>query len=158
MRIEPGNLGDPRVVELLRLHVTSARSNTEPGSAHALDLAGLRSPAISFWTLWDGDELIAIGALKRLSADHGEIKSMHTAQAARRRGAGSAMLNHLIGLARKGGMSRVSLETGSWDYFRPAHSLYRKHGFVECPPFADYNPDRNSIFMSLDLTGSGCQL
>jgi len=94
---------------------------------------------------------VGIGALKRLSAHHGEIKSMHTAAAMRRRGAGRAMLRHIIAVARASGMSRLSLETGSWDYFRPAHALYRNHGFQKCPPFADYVPDPNSIFMSLDL-------
>lgn len=79
---------------------------------------------------------------------------MHTAQAMRRRGAGSAMLRHIIATARAMGMSRLSLETGSWEYFRSARELYRSHGFVLCPPFADYVPDPNSVFMSLDLRES----
>src|SRR5262249_14204640 len=137
--------------ELLQVHLSSARAATAPGSAHALDIEGLKSPDISFWTIWDDDTLVGIGALKRLSAHHGEIKSMHTAAAVRRRGAGRAMLRHLIAAGRAGGISRLSLETGSWDYFRPAHALYRSHGFQECPPFAGYVPDPNSIFMSLDL-------
>ena len=139
---------------LLRVHVTQARAQTAPGSAHALDLDGLRSPEISFWTMWEDETLLGFGALKRLSADHGEVKSMHTVQAMRRRGAGSAMLRHLIAAARADGMSRLSLETGSWDYFQPAQALYRSHGFVECPPFADYVLDPNSVFMTLDLRGS----
>ena len=151
IRITPGDFGDPRVVDLLQTHVTAARSETARGSAHALDLAGLQSPDIGFWAMWDGDALLAVGALKRLSPDHGEVKSMHTAQAARRRGAGSAMLRHIIESARGQGLKRLSLETGSWDYFRPAQALYRSHGFVECAPFADYKPDPNSVFMSLDL-------
>ena len=154
LRIIPGDFGDPRVADLLRVHVTQARAQTAPGSAHALDLDGLRSPEISFWTMWEDETLLGFGALKRLSADHGEVKSMHTAQAMRRRGAGSAMLRHLIAAARADGMSRLSLETGSWDYFRPAQALYRSHGFVECPPFADYVLDPNSVFMTLDLRGS----
>lgn len=153
-RIIPGDFGDPRVVALLRVHVTQARAETAPGSAHALDLDGLRSPEISFWTMWEDETLLGCGALKRLSADHGEVKSMHTAQAMRRRGAGSAMLRHLIAAARAEGMSRLSLETGTWDFFRPAQALYRSHGFVECPPFADYVLDPNSVFMTLDLSGS----
>src|SRR5207248_3478742 len=95
--------------------------------------------------------LLGIGALKRLSPRHGEIKSMHTAAARRGKGAGSAMLEHIIASARACGMSRLSLETGSWDYFRPARALYARHGFRECPPFADYVPDPNSVFMTLDL-------
>ena len=79
---------------------------------------------------------------------------MHTAQSMRRRGAARAMLAHIIAAARARGMSRLSLETGSWEYFRPAHALYRSHGFVECPPFANYGPDPNSVFMSLDLRES----
>jgi putative acetyltransferase len=154
MRITIGDFSDPRVVELLHVHLTGARAETAPGSAHALDLAGLQSPDISFWTIWEGETLLGVGALKRLSPDHGEVKSMHTAQSARRRGAARAMLRHIIASAREAGMSRLSLETGSWEYFRPAHALYRSHGFVDCPPFADYMPDPNSVFMSLDLGGS----
>jgi putative acetyltransferase len=151
MQITPGDLADSRVIDLLRYHFTTARAQTAPGSAHALDLKGLQSPDITFWTAWDGETLIAMGALKQLSLDHGEMKSMHTIAAARRKGVGSAMLQHLIAFARSRGMSRLSLETGSWDYFRPAVALYRSHGFVECPPFGDYVPDPNSIFMTLDL-------
>jgi len=151
MQIIPGDLTDPRVVDLLHYHLTNSRANTAPGSAHALDLKALQSPDINFWTAWDGETLVAMGALKRLSEDHGEVKSMRTAQAAQRKGVGSAMLRHIMSAARSRGISRLSLETGSWDYFRPAMALYRKHGFIECPPFADYVPDPNSIFMTLDL-------
>jgi len=154
MRIVEGDLRDPRVVDLLHIHLTSARAETAPGSAHALDLTGLQSPDISFWTIWDAETLVGVGALKRLSADHGEIKSMHTAQSMRGKGAGSAMLRHIIATARASGVSRLSLETGSWEYFRPARAFYRSHGFVECPPFADYVLDPNSVFMSLDLQQS----
>lgn len=113
-----------------------------------------------FWSAWDGDLLIGVGALQRLSESHGEIKSMHVVQGRRRSGAGSAMLLHIIDAARAVGMTRLSLETGSWPYFQPARALYRKHGFVECPPFGDYTPDPNSIFMTVEVraicgTGSG---
>ena len=151
MKITLGDLTDPRVVDLLRYHLTSARAHTAPGSAHALDLVGMQAPNITFWTAWDGETLVAVGALNQLSEDHGEVKSMHTVQATRRKGVGSAMLEHIISVARSRRISRLSLETGSWDYFRPAVALYRKHGFIECPPFADYVPDPNSIFMTLDL-------
>lgn len=154
MRIIQGDLSYPRVVGLLQVHLTTARGATAPGSAHALDISGLQSPDISFWTIWDDETLLGVGALKQLSADHGEIKSMHTVQSMRRRGAGRAMLHHIVAIARANGMSRLSLETGSWDYFRPAHALYRSHGFVECQPFADYVLDPNSVFMSLDLRKS----
>jgi putative acetyltransferase len=151
MRIIPADLSDQRVIDLLRFHLTTSRAHTALGSAHALDLEGLQSPDIKFWTAWDGETLVAMGALKQLSEDHGEVKSMRTAQAAQRKGMGSAMLRHIISVARSRGISRLSLETGSWDYFRPAVAFYRSHGFVECPPFADYVLDPNSIFMTLDL-------
>ena len=154
MRIIQGDLSDQRVVNLLHTHIARARAETAPGSAHALDLTGLQSPDISFWTIWDDETLLGTGALKWLSANHGEVKSMYTAQSSRRRGAGSTVLRHIIAAARASGMSRLSLETGSWDYFLPAQALYRSHGFVECPPFADYVLDPNSIFMSLDLRES----
>ena len=154
IRIIDGDFSDSRVTALLEAHITSARAQTAPGSAHGLNLTALQSPDIKFWTIWDDDILLGIGALKWLSPTHGEVKSMHTAQSVRRKGVGSAMLHHIIATARASGMSRLSLETGSWDYFRPAHALYRKHGFVECPPFGDYAADPNSIFMSLDLRAS----
>ena len=151
MNITLGDLADPRVVDLLEYHLTSARAQTAPGSAHALDIRGLQSPNITFWTTWDDGTLVAVGALKLLAEDHGEVKSMHTVQSARRKGIGSAMLQHIIAFARSRDISRLSLETGSWDYFQPAIALYRKHGFVECQPFADYLQDPNSVFMTLDL-------
>ena len=151
MHIVEGGLDDPGVVELLHTHTTRARAETAPGSAHALDLSGLRAPEVTFWSAWEDDAVVGVGALKRLSADHGEIKSMYTAKAARGRGVGSAMLRHIMAAARGHGISRVSLETGSWPYFAPARALYGRHGFVECPPFGDYREDPNSVFMTLDL-------
>jgi len=151
MKIVEGDLDDPKIIELLQFHITTSAAQTEPGSAHALDAGALRSHDIEFWATWEGDDLLGFGALKQLSRDHGEIKSMHVTQAQRRRGAGKALLDHLIRRAQERGMRRLSLETGSWDYFRPAQALYRTYGFVECAPFADYRPDRNSIFMTLDL-------
>jgi putative acetyltransferase len=149
--IIPGDLDDPRVRALLEHHVTSARAATAPGSDHALDPEGLRAPDITFWAAWDDDVLLGVGALKRLSNDHGEIKSMHTVLDRRSRGVGSAMLLHIIDAARARGMSRLSLETGSWEYFVPARELYKRHGFVECPPFGEYVSDPNSVFMSRKL-------
>ena len=153
MQIRTGDTFDPRVVALLDHHVTAARAQTAPGSAHALDLAGLRAPDIAFWTGWVGDTLVATGALKTLSDDHGEVKSMHTQQVARRRGYGGQMLRHIIAEAHARGMARLSLETGSWDYFKPAHALYRAHGFVPCGPFEGYVEDTNSLFLTLELIG-----
>src|ERR1700731_2343566 len=105
MRIIHGDFSDVRVVDLLHIHLTIARAETAPGSAHALDLTGLQSPDISFWTIWEDETLLGVGALKRLSADHGEIKSMHTAQAARGRGVGRTALRHIIANPRASGLS-----------------------------------------------------
>ena len=151
MKITDGGLDDPRVQRLLAHHFTSARAETAPGSAHVLDLSGLKSRDVYFWTAWDGEAVMGVGALKRLSESHGEIKSMHTGQAYRRKKVGSAMLEHIIAEARKMGLSRLSLETGSWPYFAPARELYSRHGFVECPPFGSYVTDPNSVFMTLEL-------
>ncbi len=147
----PGDLDDPRVAGLLLHHMETARAQTAPGSAHALDLSGLRAPDIAVRTLWSGDTVVATGALRRLSADEGELKAMHTAAAFRRRGAGRLMLARLIDEARAAGMRRLSLETGSWDYFIPSRALYAALGFRECGPFGTYRADPNSVFMTLDL-------
>ncbi|WP_157217610.1 GNAT family N-acetyltransferase [Flavisphingomonas formosensis] len=151
MHILPGDFGDPRIIALLSTHLARARAQTAAGSAHALDLSGLQAPDIRFWALWQEEELLGLGALRRLPDRHGEVKSMHIAEPFRGRGAGSAMLAHIIAAARSDGLARLSLETGSWDYFLPARRLYARHGFVECAPFGDYAPDPNSVFMTLDL-------
>lgn len=149
--IHANRLDDPSVIALLDHHVTTARAQTAPESAHALDLSGLKAPGISFWSAWDGETVVGVGALKRLDGGHGEVKSMHTAKAARGKGVASLMLIHITGQARKSGMRRLSLETGSQAYFLPAVALYKKHGFVACPPFGDYKLDPNSLFLTLDL-------
>lgn len=151
VEVREGGLDDPRVIELLAIHTLAARAQTARGSAHALEASDLRSADIRFWTAWDGDRVLGTAALKRLSPSHGEIKSMHTVETARRRGVGSALLRHVIHAARAAGMRRVSLETGSWPYFLPARAFYARHGFVECEPFGAYAPDPNSIFMTLDV-------
>jgi putative acetyltransferase len=151
MNIINGGLDDPRVQQLLAYHFASARAETAPGSAHALDLTGLKSSDVYFWSAWEGEIAIGIGALKLLSAAHGEVKSMHAEQSQRRKGVGRAILRRIIARAREMRLSRLSLETGSRPYFNPAHELYLRHGFVECQPFGRYVVDRNSIFMTLEL-------
>ena len=151
LHIIEGGLDDPRVVALLHIHRTRARAETAQGSGHALDVSGLRASEMTFWSAWEGDTVVGVGALKRLGPEHGEIKSMHTAEAARGRGVGSAMVRHIIAAARTRGMTRLSLETGSWSYFLPARALYARHGFVECGPFGEYREDPNSVFMTLAL-------
>jgi len=154
MRIAEGGLSDPLVIALLQTHVMRARAETAVGSAHALDLSGLAAPGISFWTIWEGDALLGCGALKVLAAGHGEVKSMHVAEAARGRGVGRLMLRHIMDVARARGMARLSLETGAWAYFAPARALYARHGFVVCGAFAPYVADANSVFMTVGL-GAG---
>ena len=151
VEIVAGGLADPQVIHLLSVHLSTARAQTAPESAHALDVSGLQAPEISFWSAWEQGKLLAVGALKRLSTTHGEVKSMHTAEAARGRGIGSAMLRHIIDVARMSGMAKLSLETGSSDYFKPAVELYERHGFVACAPFDGYRPDPNSLFFTRDL-------
>jgi putative acetyltransferase len=151
MKIMDGGLDDSRVQALLAYHFSTARAETSPGSAHALDLSGLRQPDIDFWSGWDEERVIVIGALKRLSESEGEIKSMHTEQSCRRKGAASMMLRHIIARARELGFSRLNLETGSQPYFAPARELYKRHGFVECAPFGSYVLDPNSVFMTQGL-------
>lgn len=151
MQIRAGGLDQPQVIALLHHHVASSRAQTADGSAHALDLTGLSAADIRFWSAWEAEMLMGVGALRLLSADHGEVKSMHVAEIARRRGVGMAMLAHIAGEARSLGIGRLSLETGSWDYFRPAHALYRRFGFVECAPFGPYRADPNSLFMTIEL-------
>ncbi len=122
-----------------------------PESVHALDLDKLRSPDITFWSAWEGPLLLGCGALKQLSEKHGEIKSMRTPDALRRRGAGRAMLAHIVAVARARGYERLSLETGSVPGFEPALKLYESFGFECCGPFGDYVEDPYSVFMTLSL-------
>lgn len=151
MQIVRGNLADPRIVALLRHHFDMCHAVTPPGSAHVFDVSRLAAPELDFWAAWDGDTLLGVGAMKPLDARQGEVKSMHTSEAARRRGVGSALLRHIIETSRARGLTRLSLETGSFGYFEPAVALYKSHGFEECPPFGDYKPDPNSVFLTLAL-------
>lgn len=149
--IKMNNLDSPEVAELLREHLRCMSSVSPRESCHALDLEGLRSPEITFWSVYTGGELAGCGALRALDPRHGEIKSMRTAQAHLRKGVGSFVLQQIIAEAERRGYRRLSLETGSMAYFKPAHSLYRKFGFTPCPPFAEYREDPNSLFMSRTL-------
>lgn len=145
------DLSRPEVQELLREHLTSMYRLSPPESVHALDIDGLRGSGLTFWTVWDGSLLLGCGALKELDPAHGEVKSMRTPAHLRRRGAGRAILAHIVSEARARGYKRLSLETGSPDAFKPAQKLYESFGFVYCGPFGDYRLDPYSVFMSLDL-------
>lgn len=151
MEIREGGLDDGRVAALLKLHFDTNVSVTPEGSVHAFELDRLRAPDIHFWSAWDGETLLGVGALKALTPEHGEVKSMHVSAAARRRGVGAAILLHITQAARALGLSRLSLETGSFEFFEPARALYGRHGFVECAPFGEYEPDPNSTFMTREI-------
>lgn len=148
MHIRPDDLSSPAIHALLEEHLRDMHAQSPRESVHALDLDGLRHPAISFWSAWDGEVLLGCAALRELSSDHAEIKSMRTPKALRRRGAGRALLEHLIAVAHTRGYQRLSLETGSQPAFAPAQQLYRQAGFEVCPPFGDYTADPNSVFMT----------
>jgi putative acetyltransferase len=151
MKIELDDLSRPQIHALLNEHLQNMYAVSPPESVHALDLDRLRRPEITFWSAWEGSELVGCGALKELDPRHGEIKSMRTPEVLRRRGAGRALLTHIIQVARSRGYQRLSLETGSQDAFKPAQTLYASAGFAVCGPFGDYIEDPNSVFMSLRL-------
>jgi putative acetyltransferase len=151
MKIDVDDLSRPAIHALLQEHLRGMHELSPPESVHALDLERLRQPGITFWSAWDGTELLGCGALKELDRHHGELKSMRTPNARRRRGAGRALLGHILAVARARGYARVSLETGSADAFRPAWTLYESVGFVRCGPFGDYAEDPHSVFMTLSL-------
>ena len=151
------SIEDPRtpdVRELLARHLAFTNSQSPPEDVHALDVEGLLDPTVTFFSLRDDGGLLGIGALKHIDDEHAEVKSMHTAQAARGRGVARTILRHLIAVARERGYSRISLETGSMDAFAPARTLYASAGFTPCEPFGDYRPSRHSSFMTLSLNGS----
>lgn len=151
MIIREGGLDDPQVMALLRVHAAGMLAASPEESCHFLDLSGLRRPEISFWSGWEGEALIAIGAVKRLNVTLCEIKSMRTVPDRLRSGAGAQILSKLIAQARAMGMQQISLETGTAEAFAPAVSLYRKFGFTDCGPFGDYQPDPHSRFMTRSL-------
>lgn len=151
MHIRLGDFDDPQVIALLRLHLEGMHAASPPGMVHALDVSGLRSPGISFFTAWAGAALLGMGALKELDAASGEIKSMRTAPAHLRKGVAAAMLEHLITVARARGYRRLSLETGSGEVFEPALALYRRRGFADGPAFGNYQKTDFNQFLHLEL-------
>ncbi len=151
MRIEIDDLTRPQVLALLNEHLTNMYELSPPESVHALDVSKLRGSDITFWTVWEDGKLLGCGALKELSPTHGEVKSMRTPQQMRRRGAGRAVLTHIVGVARERAYRLLSLETGSAEAFLPAQKLYESFGFGYCGPFGAYKDDPNSVFMELRL-------
>ena len=151
MRIREDDLKGGAVERLLREHLEDMHEITPPESVHALDLEALRSPGITFWSAWEGEELVGCGALKELDPRSGEIKSMRTAVDHRGRGVASEILEHIIGESRRRGYECLSLETGSMAEFAPARALYERYGFEYRGPFGDYTDDPNSVFMAKRL-------
>lgn len=147
--------GADDVVALLAAHTAFANEHSAPQDVHALDLEGLRKPDVTFFTGRCDGELLVVGAIKRLGGDHYELKSIHTAAAARGKGVGRTMVERLLAEATAAGATRVSLETGSMEAMVPARSLYRSLGFVECPPFADYRETASSVCMTLEIESEG---
>lgn len=153
MEIRIDDLSSPEIIGLLREHLHSMTLHSPPESIHALDVDALRKPEITFWSVWDGSELMGCGAIKQLNPEHGEIKSMRTASAHLRKGVAAALMRHILDEAQRRSYQRLSLETGSMEAFTPAHRLYASFGFKECAPFADYVEDPYSIFMTRELRG-----
>ena len=151
MHIEIDDLTRPEIHALLNEHLQHMYELSPPENVFALDLSRLRQPDITFWTAWEGATLVGCGALKQLDGTHAEVKSMRTPNAIRRKGAGRAILEHIIAVARERSYERLSLETGTASAFVPAHRLYASAGFVNCGPFGDYVEDPHSIFMTLNL-------
>ncbi len=151
MHIRVDDLSGPEIRTLLEEHMRNMHELSPPESVHALSLEELRQPGVTVWTAWSEDELMGCGALKELDPVHGEIKSMRTATAHRRKGVGRAILEVIVGEARRRSYQRLSLETGSMEEFGPARRLYESFGFVYCRPFADYVDDPNSVYMTLAL-------
>ncbi|WP_203992074.1 GNAT family N-acetyltransferase [Sphaerisporangium rufum] len=151
MRIVVDDLSGPGIAAFLAEHIEQMRAITPLESKHALDLAGLRRPEVTFWSVLDGDAVVGCGAVQRLDDRHAELKSMRSAPARTRAGIASRLLEHILAEAKGMGFTRLSLETGSADFFLPARRLYEKFGFDYCEPFAGYRLDPHSVYMTRTL-------
>ncbi|MGM0815491.1 MAG: GNAT family N-acetyltransferase [Bacillota bacterium] len=151
MYIQQDALTDGRIEQLISGHVEEMKEHSPPESIHALPLDDLKKQDVTVWSVWDGEELLGCGAIKELSSEHGEIKSMRTAALHMRKGVARQMLTYLLQEAKQRGYTRVSLETGAMAFFEPARRLYESFGFQYCPPFGSYQEDPNSLFMTKEL-------
>tara|TARA_B100001996_G_scaffold164019_1_gene125078 strand:- start:1496 stop:1951 length:456 start_codon:yes stop_codon:yes gene_type:complete len=151
MKSLENNFDHPEVNNLLTKHFIELRSVSPEGSAHVLDIPGLKTPSIKFWSLWDNNQLIGCGALKFLDETHGEFKSIRVADKHRKKGMGEKIISHLITEAKKIGIKRLSIETGAGEFFSPARKLFKKFGFKACKPFAHYKEDPNSCYFDLEI-------
>jgi putative acetyltransferase len=143
------NFDNYEVHDLLIKHFIELKSVSPEGSAHVLDISGLKDPSIKFWSLWENVDLIGIGALKFLDKNHGEFKSIRVDDQHRKKGNGLKVINHLINEAKKIHIKKLSLETGAGQFFAPARKLFIKSGFKVCEPFSHYKKDANSVYMSM---------
>ena len=143
-----GNFDNPKVHKLLSKHFVELRAASPKGSAHVLDIPGLKIPSIKFWSIWQNENLIGCGALKFLDKDHGEFKSIRIHDNFRNKGYGMNVVNHLINEAKKLKIKRLSIETGAGDFFLPARKLFNKCEFKECQPFGHYKEDVNSVYFT----------
>ena len=151
MKSIKNNYDDPKVNELLTKHFIELRSVSPEGSAHVLDISGLKVPSIRFWSLWDKNELLGCGALKFLDKEHGEFKSIRVSDKHRGKGVGEKIISHLIDQAKQIGIKKLSIETGAGDFFSPARKLFIKFGFKNCKPYAHYKEDPNSCYFNLEI-------
>ena len=146
-----GNFDHPEVNELLKKHFVELRAASPEGSAHVLDIPGLKVESIKFWSLWENEKLLGCGALKFLDKHHGEFKSIRVHDDFRQKGKGLKIIEHLIGEAKKLNIIRISIETGAGDFFKPARKLFKKCDFKTCKPFAHYKEDINSVYLTKSI-------
>ena len=149
-----GNFDHPEVNELLIKHFIELRAASPEGSAHVLDISGLKVPSIKFWSLWEDDKLMGCGALKFLEKNHGEFKSIRIHDNFRKKGNGINVINHLINEAKKLDIKRLSIETGAGDFFLSARKLFKLCGFESCEPFAHYKIDINSVYLTMHINNN----
>ena len=151
MKSIEGNFDNNEVNELLLYHFKELRSVSPEGSTHVLDIPGLKDPSIKFWSIWEDSKLVGCGAIKLFDQKHGEFKSIRVTNEFRKKGYGEKILKHLLIKAKNLNLKKLSIETGSGEFFRPARELFQKIGFKKCPPFAHYKEDPNSCYMNLDI-------
>ena len=151
MKSIEGNFDNPEVDKLLRKHFIELRSVSPAGSTHVLDIDGLKNPSIKFWSLWENEKLMGCGALKFLNENHGEFKSIRVADQYRTKGYGKKIISHLIAEAKELKIKKISIETGSGEFFKSARRLFKNFGFEKCEPFSHYKADANSCYMTLEI-------
>jgi len=152
MKSVEGNFDNSEVDKLLRKHFIELRSVSPAGSTHVLNIDGLKDPSIKFWSLWENEQLMGCGALKFLNENHGEFKSIRVADQYRGKGYGQKIIAHLIAEAKELKIKKISIETGSGEFFKSARALFKNFGFIKCEPFSHYKTDPNSCYMTLEIS------